>query len=270
MAAATADRIGLPKVNSVSPVQSAAQTLEPREKNLLASNRQSEYVLFPYSCSTSASRDDLLSARALSGLTWEAALSDEHETHEAAPAAAAPAVNVAELQEQLKSVAAERDRHAFEKSEIVQKANAIARERDEARQLLALATKERDRLAGEASDAARALKEAALRAEDSAKEILGLRQAIETAPSAEPIEVLWALVTKQTQAGLAFLRGKIPQNHPALGWFDKTVDIATQLGCLAVKTSIALAQWARDKGWPLAKQLAAKLASEVEGRLAKK
>ncbi len=174
------------------------------------------------------------------------------------------------MQEQLKSVAAERDRHAFEKSEIVAKANAISRERDELRQRLAAAATERDRLASEAADAARALAEAGRRAEESAKEILGLRHIIEASPSAEPAEVLWALVTERTKAGLAFLRGKIPENHPALGWFDKTVEIATQLGCLAVKASVALAQWIRDTGWPLAKQLAAKLMSEVEARLAKK
>jgi hypothetical protein len=174
------------------------------------------------------------------------------------------------LQEQLKSVVAERDRHAFEKSEIVQKANAISRERDDLRRLLAAATTERDRLASEAASAARSLKEAVSRAEESAKEILGLRRAVETAPSTEPVEVLWALVTKQTKAGVAFLRSKIPENHPALGWFDKTVEIATKLGCLAVKGSVALAQWVCATGWPRAKELAAKLISEVEARLAKK
>ena len=174
------------------------------------------------------------------------------------------------MQEQLKSVAAERDRHAFEKSEIVAKANAISRDRDELRQRLAAVTTERDRLAGEAADAARALAEAGRRAEESAKEISGLRHIIATAPSVEPTEVLWALVTERTKTGLAFLRGKIPENHPALAWFDKTVEIVTQLGCLAVKGSVALARWTRDTGWPLAKELAAKLMSEVEARLAKK
>ncbi len=170
----------------------------------------------------------------------------------------------------MKSVAAERDRHAFEKSEIVAKANAISRDRDELRQRLAAATTERDRLAGEAADAARALAEAGRRAEESAKEISGLRHIIATAPSVEPTEVLWALITERTKTGLAFLRGKIPENHPALAWFDKTVEIATQLGCLAVKGCVALARWTRDTGWPLAKELAAKLMSEVEARLAKK
>ena len=174
------------------------------------------------------------------------------------------------MQEQLRSVAAERDRHAFEKSEIVAKANAIARERDELRQRLAAATTEQDRLVSEAADAARALAEAGRRADESAKEILALRRAIDSAPSAEPAEVLWALITERTKTGLAFLRGKIPENHPALAWFDKTVEFATQLGCLAVKGCVALARWTRDTGWPLAKQLTAKLMSEVEARLAKK
>src|ERR1019366_176545 len=91
--------------------------------------------------------------------------------------------------------------------------------------------------AAKLAGAARALSEAGRRAEESAKEILGLRHIIEASPSAEPAEVLWALVTERTKAGLAFLRDKIPENHPALAWFDKTVEIATQLGCLAVKAS---------------------------------
>jgi hypothetical protein len=188
------------------------------------------------------------------------------------------------LQEQLKNVVADRDRHAFEKLEIVERANAISRERDDFRQRLAAATAEHgelrqrlaavaaesDRLAAEAAGAKRALAEAARRAEESAKEILGLRHAVETAPSADPADVLWALVRQKTTAGVAFLRSKIPENHPALGWFDKTLDIATQLGCLAVRVSIAIAQWARDWVWPRVKQLALRLTSEVEARLAKK
>lgn len=186
--------------------------------------------------------------------------------------------------EQLKNVVADRDRHAFEKLEIVERANAISRERDDLRQRLAAATAEHgelrqrldavaaesDRLAAEAAGATRALAEAAHRAEESAKEILGLRHAIETAPSAEPLEVLWALARQKTTAGVAFLRSKIPENHPALGWFDNTIEIATQLGCLAVRAGVALAQWTRDWVWPRAKQLAVRLSSEVEARLAKK
>lgn len=208
--------------------------------------------------------------RAVGPNAQEAALSDDHELPQAAPAPAAPVVNIGELQEQLKSVAVERDRHAFEKSEIVAKANAISRERDELRQRLAAIGTERDRLASEAADAARSLAEAVRRAEESAKEALGLRQIIESAPSTDPAKVLWALITERTKAGLAFLRGKIPENHPALAWFDKSVEILTNLGCLAVKASVALARWTRDTGWPLAKDLAAKLMSEVEARLAKK
>ena len=57
------------------------------------------------------------------------------------------------LQEQLKATKAERDRQAFEKAEIVSRANGFARERDELRDRLEAVTAERDRLvAGKAAD----------------------------------------------------------------------------------------------------------------------
>ncbi len=192
-------------------------------------------------------------------------MSDDFQTpaDPAAHAVTAPTADVGELREQLKAVTAERDRHLFEKSEIVEKANVISRERDELRQRLATATTERDRLASEASSAARAAKEAA-------DEIARLRRAVESAPSADPAEALWSLITQKTKQGVAFLRGKIPENSPALPWFDKTIEIVTRVGCLAVKAGVAFGQWARAEGLPRAKELAAKLATEVEARLAKK
>ncbi|MGA8170895.1 MAG: hypothetical protein WB816_08705 [Methylocystis sp.] len=188
----------------------------------------------------------------------------------AEPVAATHSINVSDLQEQLKSIVAERDRHAFEKSEIVEKANAIARERDDLRQRLSAATTERDRLAAEAAKAASALADAVRRAEKSAEEILGLRKAIDTAPSADPVDVLWTLVSQKTQECVGWLRGKIPPDHPGLAWFDATIATLTKAGCLALQAGRAGAQWARETGWPLAKELAAKAMSEVETRLAKK
>jgi hypothetical protein len=57
------------------------------------------------------------------------------------------------LQEQLKATRMERDRQIFEKSEIVAKANAYAKERDDLRDSLAAMTAERDRLATEKAEA---------------------------------------------------------------------------------------------------------------------
>jgi hypothetical protein len=67
MAPATAERLGLSKVNSFSASDIRAQALEQAvgralglgEKKLLASDRQSEYVSFLNSCSASDSRDEL-------------------------------------------------------------------------------------------------------------------------------------------------------------------------------------------------------------------
>jgi len=62
------------------------------------------------------------------------------------------AVSRAELeniQEQLRILRAERDRQNFEKAEIVAKANAYAKERDQAKEELASVLSERDQMIGD-------------------------------------------------------------------------------------------------------------------------
>ncbi len=178
---------------------------------------------------------------------------------------------------QLKSLAAERDREAFEKSEIVEKANTISRERDDLRAKLNSETAQRERLASEnsrltaeVSAATRSLAETTRRADAAAAEVASLRKAIEAGLGNDPLALLWEAAKQKTGAGLAFLRSKIPANHPALPWFDKTVEVSTKLGCLAVRFVVAFAKWLKAEGLPRAKVLADKLLAEVETRLAKK
>ena len=177
------------------------------------------------------------------------------------------------LQEQLKATRMERDRQIFEKSEIVAKANAYAKERDDLRDSLAAMTAERDRLAGEKAEAsARALQAstqfeaASRRADEAAAEVVRLRQAIATAPSSDPAVVLWNLVAEKTKQGVGWVRGKIPADSPALPWFDKTVDVVTQIGCIAVKAADAFIRWAVPK----AIELFNKGKAELEARMEKK
>lgn len=177
------------------------------------------------------------------------------------------------LQEQLKATRMERDRQIFEKSEIVAKANAYAKERDDLRDSLAAMTAERDRLAGEKADAlTKALQTSAQldtanrRADEAAAEVVRLRHAIATAPSSDPRVVLWNLVSQQTKDGVAWLRGKIPADSPALPWFDKTVAVVTQVGCIAVKAADAFIRWAV----PRAIELFNRGRAEFEARMAKK
>ncbi len=75
------------------------------------------------------------------------------------------------LQEQLKATRMERDRQIFEKSEIVAKANAYAKERDDVRDSLAAMTAERDRLAAENAGGfgARACRRRAARSRQSSR-----------------------------------------------------------------------------------------------------
>jgi len=177
------------------------------------------------------------------------------------------------LQEQLKATRMERDRQIFEKSEIVAKANAYAKERDDLRDSLAAMTAERDRLAAETTEAStkaletsRQLEAAKHRADEAAAEVARLRHAIDTAPSSDPAEVLWSLVSERTKAGVAWVRGKIPAESPALPWFDKTIEVVTQIGCITVKAADAFVRWAAPK----AIELFNRGKAELEARMEKK
>jgi hypothetical protein len=177
------------------------------------------------------------------------------------------------LQEQLKATRMERDRQIFEKSEIVAKANVYAKERDDLRETLAAMKAERDRFANEKAEAATTAQEASRqaeaairRADEAAAEIGRLRHAIATAPSSDPAVVLWNLVSEQTKAAVAWVRGKIPPDSQFLPWFDKTIEVVTQIGCMAVKLADAFIRWAVPK----AIELFNRGKAELEARMAKK
>jgi hypothetical protein len=147
----------------------------------------------------------------------------------------------ANLQEQLKVAKAERDRQIFEKSEIVTKANAYAKERDDLRESLAAAIAERDRyaaeraeLAGKAQDAARQAADAARRAEEAAAEIARLQHVIDTAPSNDPTDVILKLARDKTNALVVWVRGKIPPDSPMAKHYDAAVETTAQIGGAAV------------------------------------
>lgn len=175
------------------------------------------------------------------------------------------------LQEQLKATRMERDRQIFEKSEIVAKANAYAKERDDLRDSLAAMTAERDRLAAEKAEAStkaletsRQLEAASRRADEAAAEVARLRHAIETAPSSDPAVVLWNLAAEKTKQGVAWVRSKIPADSPALPWFDKTIAVVTQIGCIAVKAADAFIRWAVPKAIELFNRGKAELDARME------
>jgi len=208
------------------------------------------------------------------------------------------AVSRAELeniQEQLRILRAERDRQNFEKAEIVAKANAYAKERDQAKEELASVLSERDqmigdvvsdhekkiadliserdRLAQEKASATslvqsmtRLADDAKRRADEAAEEIVRLRAIVDNAPKQDPVALLLALATEKTKSLVAWVRGKIPADSAILPWFDKTVETVTALGCAAVKLTREFLAWATPRVIALSKQGVAK----VEELLAKK
>lgn len=174
--------------------------------------------------------------------------------------------DVVGLQEQLKAVTAERDRNAFEKSEIIAKANAFAKERDELREKLTAAVTERERLATEQAGSAGKAEETQRRLDQAQAEVSRLREAVDAVPSENPAVVLWRWLSKQTRALVVWTRAKIPEGHAALPWFDRTVETVTRVGCMALTTAEKLICW----GTPRLVELGKRLKSEVETRLAKK
>ncbi len=199
------------------------------------------------------------------------------------------------LQEQLRLLRVERDRQNFEKAEIVAKANAYAKERDQAKEELASVlserdqmigdvvadhekkfadlASERDRLAQEKASATslvqnmtRLADEAKRRADAADEEIARLRAMIDNAPKQDPVALLVAVVTEKTKAAVAWVRGKIPADSPILPWFDKAVETVTAIGCAAVKLTREFIAWATPRLIALSKQGVAK----VEELLAKK
>jgi regulator of replication initiation timing len=183
-----------------------------------------------------------------------------------AQSVAEPGVDAGELQQQLKRLRSECDRYVTEKSGLQRAADALARERDDLRQRIAGVANERDRLLAEAAAIKNALSEAASRCEAATKDAAQLRQELAAYLSQDSLAVLWALVVKETKAGLGFLRSKIPEGHPGQKWFDLTVEVVTQIGCFAAQASVAFVKWAT----PRVKELAAKFKSEAEARFAKK
>jgi len=183
-----------------------------------------------------------------------------------APSAAAANALVADLQEKLKRAAAEADRHVAEKAEVLRMADRASRERDELGQRVGLLEQERDRLAAEAETLRNALNRETGRIEEALREAARLGQELASHRSANSLEVIWGVVRKETKAGVAFLRSKIPEGHPAQKWFDLAVEWSLALGCFAVESSVAFVEWAT----PVVKELSAKGLAEVERLLAKK
>jgi hypothetical protein len=168
------------------------------------------------------------------------------------------------LQEQLKIARAERDRQAFEKAEIVSRANSFARERDELRDRLAATTAERDRMIVEktaeterAASAERRAEETGRRLAESEAEASRLRQDLAAAPSSDPVKVLLVLLGDTGRSAVARVRAQIPAESPLLGYFDKSVDLTTAIGGQIVRISGEAYLWAKPRVTEYLQRLAA-------------
>ncbi|WP_159728672.1 hypothetical protein [Methylosinus sp. Ce-a6] len=208
---------------------------------------------------------------------------------------ASTGVEAVSLDAQLEAVTAERDRHAKDKIELITKASALSRELDAARAQLASAAEEKDRavsavsverdgaaadrdrlraeldaLRAELASANGAREKAAALATQVTAEIAYLKDRLAAAGSPDPLVVLTDYAREKTKLAIAWTRAKIPEGHPALPWFDRTVEGVATAGRLSADFLRWLAprlveayQWAK----PRALQLYAKAKSEIEARI---
>ncbi|HTO79674.1 MAG TPA: hypothetical protein VMJ31_07855 [Methylocystis sp.] len=173
---------------------------------------------------------------------------------------------VADLQEKLKRATADADRHAAEKAEVLRMADSTSRERDELSVRADALGAERDRLLAEAETLKSALSQATAHVEEALAEAGRLAKELASQNPTDSLEVIWGVVRKETKAGVAFLRSKIPEGHPAQKWFDLAVEWSLAFGCFAFESTVAFVKWAT----PVAKELSTKGLAEIERRLAKK
>ncbi len=192
---------------------------------------------------------------------WEIILSEQPS----APLAddAAIIAETASLDAQLKAIAAERDRHASDKIELITKASALSKELDGLRAQLGSATAERDSLR--------------LQLNAAAAENARLKNQIATAPAPDPVVVLADFASEKTKALVAKARAAIPADSPALPWFDRTIAAVTTAGSVTVTVTRETARWLAPRiqdgyAWakPRALELYAKAKTEIEAKLAKK
>ncbi|HYA80356.1 MAG TPA: hypothetical protein VED87_05455 [Methylocystis sp.] len=209
-------------------------------------------------------------------------MSQEHESGVSEPHADASAA-VAELQRQLAAVSNERDqlaneRHqlarerdqlrsaATEKAELLRRLDGLSRERDQLSGRVEVLTGERDSHVADRSRLSGELSTAASRAETAEAAFAKVSAELAALSQTDPLLQLWTAVSKLTTQGVAWVRGKIPADSPALPWFDKFIATVTQIGCLVVTNGWAFIKWAT----PQVTALAQKLVKEAEARLAKK
>jgi hypothetical protein len=184
------------------------------------------------------------------------------------------------LQEELRLARADRDRQAFEKGEIVTRANGFARERDVMADRVAAANAERDRILDEknaessradaaetrAAEAEARIVETRRRLDAAEEEVSRLRAQIASAPPKQPLELLWLVLCDETRAAVAWVRSRIPADSPLLPWYDKAIETTQRIGCEAIRLAGVFYDWAK----PRAISLFHRGKAELEARLGKK
>lgn len=163
-------------------------------------------------------------------------------------------LNLLRLQEEVKAIKADRDCQLFEKGEIVARANAFAKERDELRDALEQLKLEQDRLVtnqnrliSQEQNATRRAEEAEIRIRKAEKEILRLEEIIANIPPSDPIIVLQTFVADKVSRIIGWGRNRIPADSPLRVAFSKSLETAQQAAAVAKPKIIDLMNRAKDE-----------------------
>ncbi len=171
------------------------------------------------------------------------------EDHQDAPSIQEdhPAVVTADLSGQLAAVTRERDElrsAANEKAELLKRIESLSRERDDFMGRVGALSAERDSLAAELTKSKRAVEDATRRAENASAEHDKLLAALNSKAEYDPLFLLGQVLEQKSKQAVAFVRSKIPAEHPALPYFDKTVETIGVVSTFVARNAVAFVKWA--------------------------
>jgi len=113
------------------------------------------------------------------------------------------------------------------------------------------------------NELARQLDDERRKSANVAEEFARFRYAAEHASVENPRAMLWRAISLIARDFVAWMRVKIPPDSPLLPWFDRTIEMVTKAGCLALRWANAFVGWATPRLIDLWKWLKSEVARRV-------
>jgi len=114
-----------------------------------------------------------------------------------------------------------------------------------------------------ANELARQLDEERRKSANVAEEFARFRYAAEHVSVEKPRAMLWRAISLIARDFVAWMRAKIPPDSPLLPWFDRTIEMGTKAGRLALTWANTLIEWATPRVIDLWKWLKSQVAQRL-------